>query len=293
MLCRDQPLTIDLHVLRHVDIPLDYARAPWETYPYRLISWWDMEKFSAARFYRIGTALQMLKEYADDDRKSDVADIDEVAKKAMGEYLRRVSRDCSDTGLVISVKAADKVIALLDGEIGVTFHDQFFTALSHLEQTIEWEMQGVQFFRMPPDQAKFYDQLQLFSSVVSAKFPNIQTDMVEAGNCYAMGRSTACVFHLMRIMELGVREFGKKLGVTLTQDKNWQPILNEVDKTIKALAPNHPDRVAMSEIAANLYSVKLAWRNQVMHPKDTYTLEEAEEILRQVKMFMNNLAGIV
>jgi hypothetical protein len=30
-----------------------------------------------------------------------------------------------------------------------------------------------------------------------------------------------------------------------------------------------------------------------MHPNDTYTLEEAEDILRQVKLFMRQLATIL
>ena len=31
-------------------------------------------------------------------------------------------------------------------------------------------------------------------------------------------------------------------------------------------------------ISSNLYHVKLAWRNEVMHPKQTYTEEEALEV---------------
>ena len=49
----------------------------------------------------------------------------------------------------------------------------------------------------------------------------------------------------------------------------------------------------MSQASANLYAVKLAWRNEVMHPKDTYTLEEADNLIRQVRIFMGKLATIV
>lgn len=93
-------------------------------------------------------------------------------------------------------------------------------------------------------------------------------------------------------MEAGVQAFGTKLGVTLTDEKNWQNILDETDKAIKAL-PRTAQRVQMSQASANLYAVKLAWRNEVMHPKDTYTLEEADNLIRQVKIFMEQLATIV
>ena len=88
-------------------------------------------------------------------------------------------------------------------------------ALSEIDNTIHNEMSTVKFFYMPNEQADFYSQEELFGMKVNAKFPMIQYDMVEAENCLAMGRDTACVFHLMRIMEVGVQKFGKKLGVAL------------------------------------------------------------------------------
>ena len=93
------------------------------------------------------------------------------------------------------------------------------------------------FMFVPPERAAYYDQPELFGKEVNAKFPDIQFDVVEAGNCYAAGRGTAVVFHLMRIMETGVQAFGTKLKVKLAGEKNWQNILDEVNKAIKALNP--------------------------------------------------------
>ena len=167
------------------------------------------------------------------------------------------------------------------------------TKLEQLSSIVESELSSRLFVHVPQVGAAYYDQKELLGKEVIERFPTIQYDMVEAGNCYALGRSTACVFHLMRIMEVGVQEFGTKLGVALTNDKNWQNILDEINKAIKALPPKAPGTVAMSQASANLYSVKLAWRNEVMHPNDTYTLEEAEDLIRQVKLFMVQLAGII
>jgi hypothetical protein len=74
------------------------------------------------------------------------------------------------------------------------------------------------------------------------------------------------------IMETGVQAFGTRLGVTFADRKNWQNILEESDKAIKKLLPKDPLTIKLSAASANLYSVKLAWRNEVMHPNDTYTL---------------------
>jgi hypothetical protein len=97
----------------------------------------------------------------------------------------------------------------------------------------------------------------------------------------------------MRIMEVGVQEFRTKLGVTFSDEKNWQNILDESNKAIKALPPKDPTTVEMSQVSANLYAVKLAWRNEVMHPNDMYTLEEAKGLIEVVRVFMVKLATIV
>ena len=151
---------------------------------------------------------------------------------------------------------------------------------------------------MPSKQADFYRQNQLFGPTVATKFPSVEFDIIEAGNCFAMGRGTACVFHLMRIMEVGVQTFGSALGVPLPEEKEWQAILNLIKSKINAetdLRPKKnkdPEIVLWSQIHAHLGSVKLGWRNRVMHPHDKYTMDEAEDLIGHVKAYMKSLAKL-
>jgi hypothetical protein len=46
----------------------------------------------------------------------------------------------------------------------------------------------------------------------------------------------------------------------------------------------------MAELSAQLYVVKVAWRNEVMHPKQTYTAEEADNVFRSPRTFVRELA---
>ena len=48
-----------------------------------------------------------------------------------------------------------------------------------------------------------------------------------------------------------------------------------------------------SQVHANLYHVKQAWRNDTMHPKATYTEEEAREVFDAMKAFMRHLATML
>jgi hypothetical protein len=68
------------------------------------------------------------------------------------------------------------------------------------------------FMFIPTDKAEFYRRPeQLFGVQVVSSFPSCTTDIEEAGKSYATGRSIACVFHLMRVMEIGLRVFATTL----------------------------------------------------------------------------------
>lgn len=260
---------------------------PWEIEPYRLISWWDMERFSAAGFNYIAEQLAKLA-YRVGELPRDL-DAKELAV-SYEPLFRRIREHCASLGLRTSVLCIDDFLADLGYDLTV---QKFGTHVAELGNTIRREMWACYFFHMPSSQAEFYDQKELFGAEVNLKFPTVQYDMVEAGNCYAMGRGTACVFHLMRIMETGVQEFGKKLGVPFTDQKNWQNILDESNKALKALPSKDPATIALGQASAHLFNVKLAWRNEVMHPNDKYTLEEAKDLIAQVRLFMVQLASII
>jgi hypothetical protein len=252
-----------------------------------------MEKFSADRYYELGHFLGDLKarfeEFKAHNPDEDIGGLSASSKTYKRlEYVRTL---CREIGLTISVKYADALLILVIKPSNKA--EPVIEGLTHLEKTIQLEMEEKLFMFIPPERAKVYNQADLLGKDVLSKFPALQYDIVEAGNCYTTGRSTAVVFHLMRIMESGVQAFGSKLGVALVNEKNWQNILDEANKKIRLLPPKAPQTVELSEVSANLYAVKLAWRNEVMHPNDTYTLEEAENLINQVRIYMQNLVKVI
>jgi hypothetical protein len=258
-----------------------------------------MERFSAEFFYLIGRSLaevSSLRPHGGDALSAyeQVLDRQINSDDRVGfiKLLGEVRIHVLAIKLMFSVTAIDRLIASLAPGQSITKRT-VIAELTSLQDRINDELATKMFLYMPSDRAEYYQNPKLLGNDVLAKFPTLQYDITEAGNCLATGRSTAVVFHLMRIMETAVQQFGAKLGVSLANEKNWQNILDEINKAIKALQPKVPQTVAMTEASANLYAVKLAWRNQVMHPNDTYTLEEAENLIRQVKIFMGQLATII
>jgi hypothetical protein len=150
------------------------------------------------------------------------------------------------------------------------------------------------FLSVSPEEIEYYrQQSPLFGQEVEDKFPSMSEDISEAGKCLALGRSTACVFHLMRVMEIGLRRVGTAIGVALTASKNWQNILDEMNKRIRAMDQKDEKTKRYASASAHLYNVKLAWRNEVMHPKQTYTAEESKLLFSAVGVFIRDISNLV
>lgn len=163
----------------------------------------------------------------------------------------------------------------LEGRLTDELEARKFLSLSPYEETL---FQPV----APPWGIQFQD-----------KFPNATYDLDEAGKCLALGRSTAAVFHLMRVLELGLRAVSSTLqGPPILEgnDKNWSSILKNI-RDAKSAKGKWNGMQFFNEVYAKLDSVKGAWRNPTMHIEKKYTPEEAQEIFTTVKIFMKQISS--
>jgi hypothetical protein len=99
-------------------------------------------------------------------------------------------------------------------------------------------------------------------------------------------------------MEQAVQIFGKKLRIKLDpKNETWYQILIHVNKAIDTMPINtqkqKDKKLKYKAASAHLDNVRAAWRNEVMHPKQTYTKEEAEDVMYSVRIFVNDLAGVL
>lgn len=213
-------------------------------------------------------------------------------KNAFTLLLKSVEVNCGDIGLNLAVQAAKNYRNSLESGTLKSF-TEVEKAVTTLDTIIGLQLSDNLFMFIPVERAPYYARPQLFGEEVNNKFPQCQYDIEESGNCYAAGRSTACAFHLMRIMEATVQVLGTSLGIVLVAEKDWHNILEEVNKAIKNLPQKDQRTIHLARVAGNLYNVKVAWRNPTMHPKSTYTLEEAADLISSVKAFTIELAGVV
>jgi hypothetical protein len=148
------------------------------------------------------------------------------------------------------------------------------------------------------DEEKLYKADKLFGETVATNFPSAAFDIEEAGKCLALGRATACVFHLMRVMEVGLRALAKSLNdprINPANNPSWHNILkkgdDELQKVVAQRAPEwRSDDQFFSQAQANLRAVQFAWRNPTMHIDVTYTPETAKDVMQCVGGFMRHLS---
>jgi hypothetical protein len=190
--------------------------------------------------------------------------------------------------------AAERLIAALKDERCSMTLEECYKALEEVIVRLWDELEGGgHFYYIPIKQAALFERSEPFGAEVLQKFPKLTEDIQEAHRCYACGLYTACVFHLMRVMEHGVQRLGKRLHVPINvKTETWNAIANQINAKVRTLSPKSPKTKIYAEIASHLYNVRVAWRNEVMHPKATYTEKEADMLLGQVGAFMQRLATL-
>src|SRR5206468_6948661 len=100
------------------------------------------------------------------------------------------------------------------GEVQVGMNaDELDAKIGSIQSMARNELKNKKFLYVSEELAEYYDNKSICGSKVAEKFGKALPDIIEAGNCYALGRPTACVFHLMRVIPYGMAVLAKKLKV--------------------------------------------------------------------------------
>jgi len=145
------------------------------------------------------------------------------------------------------------------------------------------------FYALSPAAAEHYGLIAAFGEAFWEKFKNARDDLEHAGNCLALGEGTACVMHLMRMMEIVIRDMGNRLGMEFDLKDTWGGILNDLDKKIEVMPAGTLEEQRVkhqwSECRNYLWHVKRAHRDDSMHGVRTYSPTEAKQVWDAMKDF--------
>jgi hypothetical protein len=278
-------------------------------------SLWEMMQFKGESFYKLSQLLSVLTAM----EKGTALGL-ELAFKALAEHIPNFPRNLPlnydlpmdakkgiqasvlkyrphlvNAALTTSIKSFDRFIAQFDEANGS--YSELADSASELHMRIRDELEETNLWQVMREHIKFLG-VDTFGFVEQKTFQEAHRDIEEAGKCLAFDRGTASVFHLMRVMEVGLRALGRSLAdETLNPKTNptWEKILRRCDEELrKPLSSRSPewraDEQFFSTATANLRAVKDAWRNPSIHVELSYDPETAVDIWNAVRAFMRHLA---
>ncbi len=222
--------------------------------------------------------------------------------KPEGPALHIIFKALRDTSVKMKLKVitdrATELIELLDkpGDIELSMLDHM---INELPDKLITEFENELLLRVRPDHVKHYEQKGTFlgQDIIQKFPPELAEDAAEAGNCFSLERYTACVFHLMRIMERLVQDFATKVNAT-KKDGTQLDVKHEEWYQIEHAISREIDKMSRGDLK-DKYSAALSslcgvrgGRALVMHPKQTYTKEQAKTWLESVKLFVEAYSAL-
>jgi hypothetical protein len=282
----------------------DFGFLPFR--PRKLISLWDMILFGVGNFLFAFNRLHI-----EHDRayfKNVELGNDSTASEPEKEWLKSVLAELRHYAVWIEATEALGRIDKFSAKLSSPNPCNYLVILSEIDgikDSVVQELVKRKFVYVHTSQIGNFENERLFGSDVEKAFPSIRIDLMEAGNCAAFDLHTAAVFHLMRVVERGLRALAKSLGIDKINEKELEyvglnPLIVEVEKTIEtvvkpiALSKNSEqkddDLRYYRGLLVELRHFKDVDRDPVSHTRKTYDPETAPVVFRNVESFMKRLA---
>lgn len=157
------------------------------------------------------------------------------------------------------------------------------------------------FFQVVHAKREFYENPTKGWEQVINRFQDTQSDIEEMGKCFALSRYPAAVFHSLLVVEFGLIDLGREIGVT-DPKLGWDATCNKMKQLVDGGHSKYPTTIrinfsSLEQINNSAQTMKHAWRNKVNHAagklfvlRPDFTPDVAEDIISATRSFMRTLA---
>lgn len=267
--------------------------------PGELVSLRRMLELNASAFYRATAALRTLRMTIIAVRKDHPKEVIEKAVDAevCGTLQSHIAQlqECCNAMIVPSTR--DAVLRLSGAVNNRCSYGHLDELVRDVEMRLADDLERVKLLILDAkNETRFYDGASRFGKA-EIMFPSASFDIAEASKCLALRRYTASVFHMMRVIEVGLRSVSLCLGApdpTKPSERNWGFILRGLSEAIDNKQGEwkaSDEKEFFSGVYLALDRVRTLWRNATMHIENKYTEDEADEVYEAVRVFMKKLAS--
>lgn len=294
--------------------------------PHSIVSLLDMKELSRGSYEHLTVSAFSLISIDDNlgwmDKPKD-QQIDQDNRSKLKQNLLRIGKIVAYMNLESALKYIERVFKKLKPSEAYTF-GAFEADAEVINNLIDDALEEIKFGFIPKKKVEYWQQKKLFGGDVYDQFPSARDEITEAGNCFAHDLNTACIFHLMRAVEIGVHAMHWSMTgrVNLTYEKykpskgatrkskpielcDWQQLYNGLTLALETLErgkstskAKHDKHTFYSELIGIFKHFKDAWRNTISHgheiDRETKRLlfepGETEDIMRFTRKYFEKLA---
>jgi len=262
----------------------ELTSAPWNTAPYGVVSLFDMLKYAAAAFYKLSEEFSTLAQTPMLLQKPEIQKQCQLSLNELHDY-------CEQLELPLSKNQIATIIDAVNGDDIERVRRSFL----ELQKRVYEELEAKACFCLPGNKVRYWNPVWLLDTPIYDKFRSAWEEFQRAGHCYAFGENTACVFHLMRIVDFGLRQVAKSLGIEY-EARNWNGIGNKIQEKMEQkyktkTADWKKSEPMYAEILTDIQAIGRGHRNPALHELEKkYEERDAQHMLNVVEGFMLHLA---
>lgn len=206
-------------------------------------------------------------------------------KMRLHNLLQEMSNLCGQLGLPVAQSLIDHAM------VDVPDTSKEFNILVN---AVTAELKTKLFVYIPHERHQFVENMRPRMAEFNPEFPRSSEEIATACRSFICGLPTAAVFHAMRACEVGIQVLAKDLGVTFPYPlelAEWGKIVGELEPKINAfkVGPRSTEKDEnlkfYSELAAQFRYFNNGWRIRVSHARESYTEDQAREIIDHVISF--------
>jgi len=206
--------------------------------------------------------------------------------------------------------AADGEVAALRRQATLLTWEQFGHRLDTLKRLLHEHLCKELVFRIDREKAKRAigdgkHGTQFGPEVAAIASDDVKDEIGEALWAWAFDRNTACVFHLMRVVEAGLIALTKIARTPVRGPRPmWSDYLKAIDRLLHPPQPmrgctapkmrklGNAEREFLTDVHLHIRNIADLWRNPLVHEiAKSYTADEATRILDDIERLMVRIAS--
>jgi len=209
------------------------------------------------------------------------------------DCVQDASKYCTVLGLHFSATKGGEIMNML--VTGQANPERLRYGLQEFHSRILEELRAEWFKHIPHDKMYYANRSNFERPELTAFGWVTVCEFQSAGECFAFGKYTACVFHLFRIVDAGLKSAAKKLDVDYS-DGNWKTVSTKIEREMQKQYQDKTTDWREAEpfyagILTDILAISKA-RNRALHDfKSTYVEEEAQRLFVIVDGFICHLSA--